>query len=76
MMKLEFEEMERYWINKLNSERKFYEEHLHQSEMKFNELELQIQSFVNFIEKDNIGAKENEDQDTEETLEKLPTIKE
>ena len=76
MMKLEFEEMEIYWINKLNSERKFYEEHSHQSEMKFNELELQIQSFVNFIEKEDIGAKENEAQDTEETLEKLPTIKE
>ena len=76
MMKLEFEEMEIYWIHKLNSERKFYEDHLKQSELKFNEFELQIQSFVNFIEKEDIGAKENEDQDTEETLEKLPTIKE
>ena len=76
MMKLEFEEMERYWINKLNSERKFYEEHIHQSEMRFNELQLQIQSFVNFIENEDIQAKDNEAQDTEETLGKLPTINE
>ena len=76
MMKLEFEEMERYWINKLNSERKFYEEHLHQSEMRFNELQFQIQSFVNFIENDDIQAKDNEAINTEETLGKLPTINE
>ena len=76
MMKLEFEEMEKYWINKLNSERKFNEEHLHQSEMKFHELELQIQSFVSFIENEDIQAKDNETQDAEETKGKLQTIKE
>ena len=75
MMKSEFEEMEKYWINKLNSERKFYEEHILQSEIKFHELQLQIQSFVNFLEKEDIQAG-YEAQYTEETLGKLTTINE
>ena len=74
MMKLESEEMESYWIHKLNSERKFYEEHINQSEMQLHELQLQIQSVVNFIEHEDNQTKDNETQDTEETIGKLPTI--
>ena len=45
MMKVEFDKMEKYWRDKLESERDFYENHIQQSDAKFYEFQYQIQAF-------------------------------
>ena len=67
MMKVEFDKMEKYWMDKLDSERKFYEKHIQQSDAKFHEFQNQIQTFIDHIS--NEKAKEDSKQ-------KLPTITE
>ena len=48
-MKSEFEEMEYYWMDKLDSERNFYENHIRESEKKFNELQFKIKYFETYF---------------------------
>ena len=54
-MQFEFNEMEKYWMNKLASERSFYEEHIQQNETKFQELQQQIKYFVNHLAEGKSG---------------------
>ena len=44
-MKEEFESMEDYWQNKLEDERKFYEEQLKTNENQFRELENRMKEY-------------------------------
>lgn len=67
LMKFEFDRMETYWRNKLESERKFYEKHIEQNDTKFEELQQQIISLVKNLELQESG---------EESLRKLNTITE
>ena len=45
LMKEEFESMEDYWQNKLEDERKFYEEQLKTNENQFRELESRMKEY-------------------------------
>jgi len=67
LMKYEFDRMETYWRNKLESERNFYERHIEQNDTKFEELQQQIKSLVKHLELEEGG---------EESLRKLHTITE
>ena len=67
MMKVEFDKMEKYWMEKLDSERKFYEKHIQQSDAKFHEFQHQIQTFIDYI---------SNEKDAEDSKQKLPTISE
>jgi len=67
LMKFEFDRMETYWRNKLESERNFYERHIEQNDTKFEELQQQIISLVKNLELEESG---------EESLRKLHTITE
>jgi len=57
LMKFEFDKMETYWRNKLESERKFYEKHIEQNDTKFEELQSQILSLVKNLELEESGVK-------------------
>ena len=74
-MKSEFEEMEYYWKNKLESERNFYENQIKESEKKFNELQFRIDNFeTNFP---NIKTKVKESLETKDKQQiKLSTFNE
>jgi len=67
LMKFEFDRMETYWRNKLESERKFYERHIEQNDTKFEELQQQIISLVKNLELEEGGV---------ESLRELHTITE
>ena len=66
LMISEFEEMEYYWMNKLESERKFYENHITESEKKFDELQVHINCFetkypnINTKVKDTLDTKDKQ----------------
>ena len=60
MIKVEFAEMEKYWRNKLTSEREFYEEHIQLSDARFQELQHQIQGLIKHLEEDINKTGENE----------------
>ena len=46
-MKEEFESMEDYWQNKLDDERKFYEEQVRSNDNQFKELENRMKEYDN-----------------------------
>ena len=66
LMKVEFEAMEEYWRERVETERNFYEDQIEKSEIVVSELQKQVESFIQFLLK----------QDTKEPIRSLSIIME
>ena len=53
-MKDEFEAMEEYWRERVETERTFYEDQIEKSEMVVGDLQKQVESFIQFLMKQDM----------------------
>jgi len=53
-MKDEFEAMEEYWRERVETERTFYEDQIEKSEMVVGYLQKQVENFIQFLMKQDI----------------------
>jgi len=53
-MKDEFEAMEEYWRERVETERTFYEDQIEKSEMVVGDLQKQVENFIQFLMKPDI----------------------
>ena len=72
LMKEEFESMEDYWQNKLDDERKFYEEQLKTNENQFKELENRMKEYDEVLI--TLDDNKQEDNDTLSTIDESSSL--
>ena len=73
-MSSEFESMEDYWQNKMDEERKFYEEQLKTNETQFKELELKMKDYEDLLMA--VETKPNDDSDRLSTIDETRSMEE